>query len=1421
MRIILPFVMLWMLPIGTLLAQVINYGAEITNKEKVYILGDYTAEDNGQGAQGVILNQKEIYLRGHLVNLSKGSVFVRELVRDGQASDTVKDYSLVVLEGDQLQEIGGDSTVQFYQLRIDKSEEEVLLTGRIAVGDSLTMVQQPINLNDQELYFEYVPYNQLFGSLWGECEDARVYDDALGVGKLRIQFAGVPNDVLFDDNIGLDIQSDENFSGLLIERYHNVEQGVGDGSIQRIFFVTSDESYKRVQGIGYDYFDGEYDAGDKDENKFGPWVHYSDDQPWWSVWNADADTRDTGLNTIQSFKDSVLQPFQKFAITETDCATPPPVTLGHDTLYYCSGDSVTIGPENLDGLYYVWSTGDSTQHIQVGAAGSYSLHVWTSRGCYNADTVLVLESPRPEALPHIPHGGFVCDGGSMAFENYTDTLSGVDYTDIQYRWDFGDPNNPQASSYEKAPTYTYQTYGQYAVTLVATTRYGCADTATISATVNEVPKAMFTVGNTCAGIPLDIVEQTAFESSQYVVSSLWTLRQGSTEIAQYSGEDPAFILSDYGTYALTLVADANNGCSDTLSTSLSVYPLPEPAFTFRDSICVGSDVAISNMTAIDSGQVFYQWTFGDGTTSRQETPMKAYTAGGTYRITLAASSGAGCSVTDSASIHIVDMETPDFTTVNACSGAPIQLDVTAPLGSGYTYEWSLDESSTYSGNPLPWTFTSFGTHEVALRVTNAAGCSKVVYQTLEAYPVPHTDFDFSDACSGADIHLQNLTTVSYGDLTYSWTFGDQTLSYAQNPLKQYEEAGIYRLLLRATTEHGCTSADSADIQIYGAPETDLGGTIETCGDALTLDAGTAGATYLWSDNSTDAIHTFTASGNYWVEVTSAQNCVTHDDIRVILNHNLEPDLGVPHTYCGAATLDAGYPGSSYLWSDGSTDRYLTTHQSGTYAVTITDQNHCTGYATIDVEVAPLPEVDLGTDDPICTNTTITLDAQNAGSTYHWNTGATSRTIEVAQSGLYSVDVTNAQGCEASGYRYVTLLPQPSLTLAEHYEACDAIMLDAGAGYNQYLWSDGATTRYHEISESGSYTISVASSAQCTASQALQVTLYDSPVLELGPAIARCDGEVVYIDPYTEGEDLQYTWSTGAQQSGILVQESELVWLEVRTPEQCTAYDEVQVYFSAPLDIDLPEEKKLCAGQDLTLEAGTGADAYTWYYNGVVVDEASDHSSLVLSKAGWYKVVAENDLGCRSADSVHVYATTNFIAANFLTASIADIGDSIKFVQLTNPAPTWYQWDFGNGSRSYAYHPAYVYYEAGEYDVSLSVSNDVCRDSIAKHLTIRPLMEEGVGQEEAASDALFTDIVSFSVYPNPTEEQFTIDLELNQPASVLLILYDLNGRVIGRYSKYEVASWQMDLDLGTYRNGIYILHVLVNGEIPINRKVVKW
>lgn len=135
---------------------------------------------------------------------------------------------------------------------------------------------------------------------------------------------------------------------------------------------------------------------------------------------------------------------------------------------------------------------------------------------------------------------------------------------------------------------------------------------------------------------------------------------------------------------------------------------------------------------------------------------------------------------------------------------------------------------------------------------------------------------------------------------------------------------------------------------------------------------------------------------------------------------------------------------------------------------------------------------------LCTGQTVTLAAATGtGYTYLWSNGATTATTQVSSAGEYSVKVTVPGGCSSvSPIINVQVTPDqtPAIVAAGETKFCEggSVMLQGPADMDGYHWSNGATTQNVEITESGTYTLTIDGSCQQFTSTPVTVEVLASP-----------------------------------------------------------------------------------------------------------------------------------------------------------------------------------------------------------------------------------------------------------------------------------------------------------------------------------------
>jgi len=232
------------------------------------------------------------------------------------------------------------------------------------------------------------------------------------------------------------------------------------------------------------------------------------------------------------------------------------------------------------------------------------------------------------------------------------------------------------------------------------------------------------------------------------------------------------------------------------------------------------------------------------------------------------------------------------------------------------------------------------------------------------------------------------------------------------------------------------------------------------GDVVRLDAGEGFQAYQWNTGATTPFTSVTVAGTYSVTVTNEAGCRAADTVTVSFNPLPVVNLGQDQNLCQGATLtlEAGAGFAAYQWSTGAVTPAITVSNAGNYTVTVTDANGCQANDQLRIIIVPNPIVDLGPDTTIAFPATLTLDAGSGFAGYAWNTGATTQTISVDETGEYVATVTDANGCTGSDAVIVTII-----TGSEDLEGLGGTLTLApnpAAEWTDLRFREAAAGRYH-------------------------------------------------------------------------------------------------------------------------------------------------------------------------------------------------------------------------------------------------------------------------------------------------------------------------------------------------------------------------
>jgi PKD repeat protein/predicted esterase len=214
-----------------------------------------------------------------------------------------------------------------------------------------------------------------------------------------------------------------------------------------------------------------------------------------------------------------------------------------------------------------------------------------------------------------------------------------------------------------------------------------------------------------------------------------------------------------------------------------------------------SDLSLGTVTS-------WTWDFGDSGGSTEQNPAYAYTAAGTYTVTLTVSGPGGSDAR--VRINYISVSAP-LTTVDFSAdvtSGPAHLDVQFTDLSSSTetitaWSWDFGDLSGSSVQNPSHTYTAAGTYTVSLTVTTASGTpseTKTDYVSVSAAQA-FADFSATPTSGTASLAVQFTDTTSATEpiVSWSWDFGDGGSSAVQNPGHTYTRTGSYTVSLTVTT----------------------------------------------------------------------------------------------------------------------------------------------------------------------------------------------------------------------------------------------------------------------------------------------------------------------------------------------------------------------------------------------------------------------------------------------------------------------------------------------------------------------------------------------------------------------------------------------------------------------------------------------
>ncbi|MEO8759683.1 MAG: PKD domain-containing protein [Bacteroidia bacterium] len=524
---------------------------------------------------------------------------------------------------------------------------------------------------------------------------------------------------------------------------------------------------------------------------------------------------------------------------------------------------------------------------------------------------------------------------------------------------------------------------------------GSPAVTTITVTINPSPTVSATSATVCAGTT------TTLTASGTATSYTWSTNETTTSIS------PTVTT----TTVYTVTGTGANNCVNTATTSIWVNSLPTISAN-SSSICVGETTTLTATGTATS----YTWSTGDNTVSISPTVTT------TTNYNVSGTDANNCLNTATATITVNSLPLINVNSPAICIGETATLTAT---GTATTYTWSTGDN-TVSISPTTTTTTDYTV------TASDANCTNMAVATITVNSLPVSSFSATTVCLGTSTTFSNNSTSAS---TYTWSFGDGSISTLQSPIIEYPVCGTYVVALTVTNIFNCTAVSTNSVTVNCLPTVSVNSTTVCAGTTTTLTATGTATSYTWNtgDNTTSISPTLTTTTNYTVVGQDANGCSNISSTTVTVNPLIVTSATVTNVTCngscdGSATVTAtgGVGSFTYSWIPGGMTTSSVNNLCATgaaYNVLVTDANSCSQVQQVFIAspTAITAFITPATTNTLCAGDSIKVKAIVIGGTspytYLWNSvsglnnsSTDSIVAKPTTTSTYTLNVTDSHGC---------------------------------------------------------------------------------------------------------------------------------------------------------------------------------------------------------------------------------------------------------------------------------------------------------------------------------------------------------------------------------------------------------------------------
>lgn len=656
----------------------------------------------------------------------------------------------------------------------------------------------------------------------------------------------------------------------------------------------------------------------------------------------------------------------------------------------------------------------------------------------------------------------------------------------------------------------------------------------------------------------------------------------------------------------------------------------------------------------------------------------------------------------------------DFTSDKTAGCKPLTVSFKdSSSGNPTSWKWDFGNGGTSGFSTAQTIFTDPGYYAVKLVVSNAAGTDSITKtQYITVYEDPVANFSISDTigCLPFTTKFIDQSTTSFGTITsWEWIFDDYSSSALQNPTHNFASSGNYSIALKVTNSGGCVgqTSKSQSVKVYDSliakvsfPKSVNCKPPETI--QFTNLTSTSGTSMTWQWNFGDGgksseknpKHTYNTADSFTVSLIVTNNYGCTDTLVLkdsLVTYNVLSKITGPDTICvnsPATFVNATVPsplGYDWIFSDGDayadTAAVKTWDTKGVYNLKLINYLiNCKDSVSKNITVIDMPVVDFTVNDTASCKPPLTInftDKTANGIEWQWDFGDgsspdnTSNPIHTylayPADSAFSVTLTakNKMGCVNTTTK---------TSLIKIIKPIININTAEGGGCIPYIFK---------------------------------------PL----PDVWSADGIVSYQWNFGDGSPVDNNKNPSHTYNALGNYDIKLV---VTTTDGCmdsiTIKDGVKIGTKPTVDFNISTNQE-CAGTNVQLtDLSSTVDKWLWSFG----DDSTSSAKNPLhayNDTGTFsiKLIAWNN-GC--ADSITKKNIINIKPAIAKFGIVYDCADrkQVQFNDSSILAQTWL-WDFGDGTTATGKNQLHTYAVIGNYNVTLTVTNGTCTDTIIKQVKL--------------------------------------------------------------------------------------------------------